>query len=180
MCRPPSEGGEQLDDLPTDPEAPRCAWAARLPTPADPSRRVATAEKLFLEVGVGGFPVHRAHDAALSERHHCARSATTRANSPAARTCQHVTASPVVPAHKVGLDGVLSEQHRHWILDMSGRYVPVDVHAVQSLNPTSARLLPVNAEPATVSRSWQARTLRLTAAGPSADDAEARRSQVEQ
>jgi hypothetical protein len=48
------------------------------------------------------------------------------------------------------------------------------------LNPTSARLLPVNAEPATVSRSWQARTLRLTAAGPSADDAEARRSQVEQ
>jgi hypothetical protein len=91
-------------------------------------------EKLFLEVGVGGFPVRRTAAAALSERHHCARSATNRANSPAARTRQHVTASPVVPAHKVGLDGVLSEQHRHWILDMSGRYVPVDVHALQSLN----------------------------------------------
>jgi hypothetical protein len=25
MCRPPGEGGEQLDDLPTDPEAIRTA-----------------------------------------------------------------------------------------------------------------------------------------------------------
>jgi hypothetical protein len=116
--------------------APRCACAA--PLPRRPIRRgeLQPFEKLFLEVGVGGFPVRRtaAHDAALTERHHCARSATTRANSPAARTCQHVTASPVVPAHKVGLDGVLSEQHRHWILDMSGRYIPVDVYDLQSLN----------------------------------------------
>ena len=70
----------------------------------------------------------------ISERYHCARSATTRANSTAARTRQHVTASPVVPTHKVGLDGVLTEQHRHRIVDMSGRNVPVRVHALQSLN----------------------------------------------
>ena len=56
------------------------------------------------------------------------------ANSTAARTCQHVTTSHVVPAHKVGADGVLSEQHRHWIVDMSGRNVSVRVHALQSLN----------------------------------------------
>jgi hypothetical protein len=70
----------------------------------------------------------------ISERYHCARGATTRANSTAARTCQHVTASPVVPTHKVGLDGVLTEHHRHRIVDMSGRNVPVRVHALQSLN----------------------------------------------
>jgi hypothetical protein len=64
-------------------------------------------------------------------------------------------------------DGVVSLMERIW-------------PSFQGIDPTSARLLPVNAEPATVSRSWQARTLRLTAAGPSADDAEARRSQVEQ
>ena len=70
----------------------------------------------------------------ISERYHCARSATTRANSPAARTRQHVAASPVVPTHKVGLDGVLTEQHRHRIVDMSGRNVPVRVNALQSPN----------------------------------------------
>jgi hypothetical protein len=70
----------------------------------------------------------------ISERYHRARSSTTRANSPAARTRQHVAASPVVPTHKVGLDGVLTEQHRHRIVDMSGRNVPVRVHALQSLN----------------------------------------------
>src|SRR5271166_1437242 len=32
------------------------------------------------------------------------------------------------------------------------------------LYPTSARWLPLKAQPATVSRSWQARTVRLTAA----------------
>ena len=53
----------------------------------------------------------------ISERYHCARSATTRANSTAARTRQHVTASPVIKTHKVGLDGVLTEQHRHRIVD---------------------------------------------------------------
>ena len=70
----------------------------------------------------------------ISERHHRARSATSPANSPAARAGQHVTASAVVPTHEVGLDGVLTEQHRHRIVDMSGRDVPVRVHALQSLN----------------------------------------------
>ena len=75
-----------------------------------------------------------AYDASISERYHSARSATALANSPAARTCQHVTTSRVVPAHKVRSEGVLSEQHRHWIVDMSGRNVSVRVHALQSLN----------------------------------------------
>ena len=58
-------------------------------------------DRLFLEVSVRRFQLRRtaAHHAAPSERYHCARCATTRANSPAARTCQHVTTSPVVPAH---------------------------------------------------------------------------------
>ena len=75
-----------------------------------------------------------AHDTALSERHHRARSATTLANSPAARAGQHVATSHVVPAHQVSLDGVPPEGHRHRIVDMSGRNVSVRVHALQSLN----------------------------------------------
>jgi hypothetical protein len=66
-----------------------------------------------------------AHDAPISKRYHSARSATTLANSPAARTCQHVTISSLVPAHEVGSDGVLTEQHRHRIVDMSGGNVSV-------------------------------------------------------
>ena len=93
-------------------------------------------EQLFFEVGVGGFPAQCtvADDTPISERYHSARSAAALANSPAAGTCQHVTTSHLVPAHKVGLDGVLSEQHRHWIVDMRGRNVSVRVHALQSLN----------------------------------------------
>jgi hypothetical protein len=93
-------------------------------------------ERLFLEVVVGGFPVQctAAYDASISERDHNARSATALANSPAAGPCQHVTTSRVVPAHKVGSDGVLSEQHRRWIVDMSGRNVSMRVHGLQSLN----------------------------------------------
>jgi hypothetical protein len=49
----------------------------------------------------------------------------------------------------------------------------------ERVKPTSARLLPVKAQPASVSRSWQARTVRLTAAGPSADGTEAPRNQVD-
>jgi hypothetical protein len=93
-------------------------------------------ERLFLEVGVGGFPVQctAAYDPSISERYHSARSATALANSPAAGTCQHVTTSHVVPPDKVGSEGVLSEQHRHWIVDMSGRNVSMRVHGLQSLN----------------------------------------------
>ena len=91
---------------------------------------------LFLEVGVGGFSVQctAASDAPISERYHSARSATALANSSTAGTCQHVTTSHAVPADKVGSEGVLSEQHRHWIVDMRGRNVSVCVHALQSLN----------------------------------------------
>ena len=58
-------------------------------------------DRLFLEVSVRRFPLRRtaAHDAAPSERYHFAGSASPGANSPAARTCQHVTASGVIPAH---------------------------------------------------------------------------------
>jgi hypothetical protein len=76
--------------------------------------------------------MHR--DAAFSERHHRARSATTLANSPTARASQNVATSHVVPAHEVGSDGVPPERHRHRIVDMSGRNVSVRVHALQSLN----------------------------------------------
>ena len=55
-------------------------------------------------------------------------------NSPAAGTCQHVATSHVVPPHKVVSDHVLSEQHRHWIVHMSGRNISMRVHAFQSLN----------------------------------------------
>src|SRR6516225_5853525 len=98
-------------------------------------------EVLFLEAGVGGFSVQRAaaYDAPISERYHSARSATALANSPAAGTCQHVTTSHAVPAHKVGSEGVLSEQHRHWIVDMGGRNIPVRVDALQSLNKSLLR-----------------------------------------
>jgi len=96
----------------------------------------ATADRLFLEASVRRFPLRRtaAHDGASSERYHCARSASPRAYSPAARTCQHVTASGVIPAHQVGLDRVLAEQHCHGIVDVSRCNVAVRVHALQSLN----------------------------------------------
>ena len=92
--------------------------------------------ELFLVVGAGGFPVERtaAYDAPISERYHSARSATALANSPSAGTCQHVTTSHFIPPHKVGSDDVLSEQHRHRIVDMSWRNVAVRVHGLQSLN----------------------------------------------
>ena len=110
--------------------------APTLGVPRSEGFEVQPLEQLFLEVGVGGFPVQRAaaDDAPISERYHSARSATALANSPAARTCQHVTTSRAVPAHKVSSDGVLSEQHRHWIVDMSGRNVSVRIHGLQSLN----------------------------------------------
>ncbi len=75
-----------------------------------------------------------ANDTAFSERHYRARGATTLDSSPAARAGQHVATSHVVPAHQVSLDCVFPEQHRHRIVDMSGRNVSVRVHALQSLN----------------------------------------------
>ena len=87
-------------------------------------------------LGVGEIPRRRtaSHRAESPERYDCPRSATSRAKSPAARTRQHVTVSGVVPAHQVGLDGVLTERRRHRIVDVSGRDVPVRLHALQSLN----------------------------------------------
>src|SRR5271157_4618261 len=95
------------------------------------SHEMEPRERLFLEVAVGGFSVQRT---ALSERHYRARGATTLDSSPAARAGQHVATSHVVPAHQVSLNGVFPEQHRHRIVDMSGRNVSVRVHALQSLN----------------------------------------------
>jgi len=93
-------------------------------------------EWLFLEVGGGGFPMRRAagHAAASSERHHRARSASTLANSPAARAGQHVATSQVVPGHQVSLDCVPPERHCYRIVDMTGRNVSVRIHALQRLN----------------------------------------------
>ena len=39
-----------------------------------------------------------------------------------------------VVAHQLSLDADFPEQHRHRIVDMSGRNVSVRVHALQSLN----------------------------------------------
>jgi hypothetical protein len=101
-----------------------------------PSREIQPRERLFLEIGGGGSPMQHtaAHDTAFSERHQRAGGATTLDSSPAARAGQHVATSHVVPAHQVSLDCVFPEQHRHWIVDMSGRNVSVRIHALQSLN----------------------------------------------
>src|SRR5271166_2107486 len=68
-----------------------------------PSSEIQPRERLFLEIGVGGFPMQRtaANDTAFSERHYRARGATTLDSSPAARAGQHVATSHVVPAHQV-------------------------------------------------------------------------------
>jgi hypothetical protein len=57
-----------------------------------PSSELQPRERLFVEAGVGGFPMQRAatNDTALSERHYRARGATTLDSSPAARAGQHV------------------------------------------------------------------------------------------
>ena len=75
-----------------------------------------------------------AYDAPISERYHSPRSTAALAYLPAAGTCQHVMTSQVVPPHKVVSDHVLSEQHRHWIVHMSGRNISMRVHAFHSLN----------------------------------------------
>ena len=110
--------------------------APTLGVPRSEGFEVQPLEQLFLEVGVGGFSVlcTTAYDASISERYHSARSATALANSPSAGTCQHVTTSNVVPPHKVVSDHVLTEQHRHWIVDVSGRDVSMRVHTLQGLN----------------------------------------------
>src|SRR5271169_6970038 len=110
--------------------------AIRTNRAARTKRRIEVKWQLFLEAGVGGLSVQytAAYDAPISERYHSARSTAALDNSPATGTCQHVTTSHVVPPHKVVSDHVLSEQHRHWIVDMSGRNVSVRVHALQGLN----------------------------------------------
>ena len=110
--------------------------AIRTNRAARTKRRIEVKWQLFLEAGVGGLSVQytATYDAPISERYHSARSTAALDNSPAAGTCQHVTTSHVVPPHKVVSDHVLSEQHRHWIVHMSGRNISMRVHAFQSLN----------------------------------------------
>ncbi len=101
-----------------------------------PRGRRQPLDLLFLEVGARGFPAERTaiRDAAPSERYDCAGGATSRAKSPPARTCQHIAASGVIPAHEVSLDRVLPEQHRHRIVNVNRRNVTMCIHALQSLN----------------------------------------------
>jgi hypothetical protein len=59
---------------------------------------------------------------------------TARADPPPTRTRQHITVSVIVPAHEIALDGVLTEHHRHRVVDVCGRDVAMRVHVFQSLN----------------------------------------------
>jgi hypothetical protein len=71
---------------------------------------------------------------ALPESQDRARRPTARADPSSTRTRQHITVSVIVPAHEIALDGVLTEHHRHRVVDVRGRDVAMRVHVFQSLN----------------------------------------------
>ena len=71
---------------------------------------------------------------AAPEGQHGAGSAAAPAHPPPAGAGQHVAAAVFVPAHQVGLKGVLAQQHRHRIVDMCGRDVPVRIHSLQGFD----------------------------------------------
>jgi hypothetical protein len=71
---------------------------------------------------------------ALPESQDRAWRATARADPSPTRTRQHITVSVIVPAHEIALDGVLTEHHRHRVVDVGGRDVAMRVHVFQSLN----------------------------------------------
>src|SRR5277367_4225482 len=71
---------------------------------------------------------------ALPESQDRAWRATARADPSPTRTRQHITVSVIVPAHEITLDGVLTEHHRHRVVDVGGRDVAMRVHVFQSLN----------------------------------------------
>ena len=76
-----------------------------------------------------GFPVRRdsLFVVAFVEPYDGARGAAARADSASARSRQHVMAAAIVPAHQIGLDGPLTEHHRHRILNVSRRDIAMQV-----------------------------------------------------
>ena len=83
-----------------------------------------------------GFPLrrHSGFVAALFEPKDNAGGAAARADSTSTRSGHHVMATAVVPAHQIGLDGPLTEHHRHRILNVSRRDVAMRVHLRQGLD----------------------------------------------
>jgi hypothetical protein len=122
---------------PTAPRSVAVCGLSSMISHVHPCRRSAARWQLSICLTISGVPRVRPVgrlDPSLSERYDCARNATSRPNSPAARTCQHVAISVVVPAHQVGLDGVLTQQHRHRVVDVSRCNVTMRLHSFQSLN----------------------------------------------
>jgi hypothetical protein len=76
---------------------------------------------------------------ALPESQDRAWRPTARADPSPTRTRQHITVSVIVPAHEIALDGVLTEHHRHRVVDVGGRDVAMRVHVFQSLNESLFR-----------------------------------------
>jgi hypothetical protein len=70
-----------------------------------------------------GFPLRRdgVSVVAFVEPYDDAGGAAARADAASACSRQHVMAAAIVPAHQIGLDGPLTEHHRHRILDVSPR-----------------------------------------------------------
>ena len=83
-----------------------------------------------------GFPLrrHSGFVAALFEPKDNAGGAAARADSTSTRSGHHVMAAAVVPAHQIGLDGPLTEHHRHRILNVSRRDIAMRVHLRQGLD----------------------------------------------
>src|SRR5271154_349366 len=71
---------------------------------------------------------------ALPESQDRAWRPTARTDPSPTRTRQNITVSVIVPAHEITLDGVLTEHHRHRVVDVGGRDVAMRVHVFQSLN----------------------------------------------
>jgi hypothetical protein len=90
----------------------------------------------FIRVISGGVPPSYGFILciALPESQDRAWRPTARADPSPTRTRQHITVSVIVPAHEIALDGVLTEHHRHRVVDVGGRDVAMRVHVFQSLN----------------------------------------------
>jgi hypothetical protein len=76
-----------------------------------------------------GFPARRdsLFVVAFVEPYDDARGAAAPADSASARSRQHVMAAAIVPAHQIGLDGPLTEHHRHRILNVSRRDIAMRI-----------------------------------------------------
>ena len=96
-----------------------------------------------LRVGVGGFPDGNAPPPTTPRL-------LNNTTAPGARLPRDSAGGPYLSTRndplpssqrmRVGSDGVLIEQHRHRIVDMSGGNVSVRVHALQSLNQSLFRV----------------------------------------